>query len=48
MLRLLNASAKIPEGLAYAVNAVIFVKSIYDNMKIIDDIFFRPENCDKL
>lgn len=48
MLRLLNASAKIPEGLAYAVNAVIFVKSIYDNMKIIDDIFFRPEYCDKL
>ena len=44
----LNFSAKIPEGLSYAVNAAISVKSSYDNMKVIEDKFFRPENCDKL
>jgi hypothetical protein len=43
-----KTSAKIPEGLAYAVNAAISVKSSYDNMKIIEDKFFCPENCDKL
>ena len=43
-----KTSAKIPEGLAYADNAAISVKSSYDNMKIIEYNFFRPENCDKL
>ena len=34
-------SAKIPEGLAYAVNAAISVKSSYDNMKVIEDKYFN-------
>ena len=37
-----KTSAKIPEGLAYVVNAAISVKSSYDNMKVIEDKFFRP------
>ena len=41
-----KTTAKIPE--VNAVNAAISVKSSYDNMKIIEDKFVRPGNCDKL
>ena len=37
----LNFGAKIPEGLSYAVNAAISVKSSYDNMKVIEDKYFN-------
>jgi hypothetical protein len=36
-----KTGAKIPEGLAYAVNAAISVKSSYDNMKVIEDKYFN-------
>lgn len=43
-----KCSAKITPGLAKAVNAALTVKANADNLKVFEDKYFRPENCENL
>lgn len=43
-----RTSAKISEPLAKAVNAALCIKPNTDSIKVVEDKYFRPENCSNL